>query len=179
MILSQICETMTGMSRPSWLLPWLGAAAFLALAGCCGGGSTHRCDFSPPTNPPDASANSDAGIPCPDQPCTGGTACCLTKAPLAARCVPITEYMADNCEMINRNPPPCWSTSDCTTPDTVCCYQVALTLISCQPSAVCSGDGTDTYLVCGSDLDCPPTAASCSLVTTNPDTGAPLGFCSR
>jgi len=159
------------------LLRWLGAAAFLALAGCCGGGSTHRCDFSPPTSGMDAGPTGDGGIPCPDQPCTGGKVCCLTKAPLAAQCVPITDFVTDRCEMINMNPPPCWTAADCPSP-TVCCYQVALSAISCQPAPVCPGDATDTYLVCGSDLDCPPTSPMCSLVATTPS-GGPLGFCSR
>jgi len=169
---------MTGMSWRARLLPWLSAAAFLALAGCCGGGSTHKCDFTPLDNGQDASMSSDAGIPCPNEPCQSPQVCCVTKAPLAARCVNITDFVSDNCEMFSTSAPACLGPEDCAT-GTVCCYQATLNLMSCQTPAVCPGDGSDNYWVCGSDLDCPnPTTGSCSIVATNPDTNGPLGFCS-
>ena len=175
MIVSQICETMTGMSWRSRLLPWVGAAAFLALAGCCGSGSTHRCDFTPLDNGPDAGA--DGGFPCPDQPCQLPQVCCVTKAPLAARCVNATEFLSDSCEMLSTTAPACLGPEDCAG-GTVCCYQATVNVMSCQTPTVCPGDGTDNYWVCGSDLDCPSMAAnSCMIVASNPDTGGPLGFC--
>lgn len=174
MILSQNCETMTGMSRRLQLLPWICAVAFLALAGCCGGGSTHQCDFTPPTSGQDA-GNSDGGIPCPDMPCKSPQVCCLTKAPVNAFCVDIQDFIPDNCTKFNNDPPSCYGPKDCTS-GTVCCYQDAISLVSCQATDVCMGAGTT--IVCNSDQDCPGMmSGSCPALTIDPDTGLPLGLC--
>jgi len=177
MIVSQICETMTEMSWRARLLPLVGAAALLTLAGCCGSGSTHKCDFTPATSGTDAGA-SDGGIPCPSMPCVLPQVCCVTKAPANIACVDVKDFMNDHCEMLNTNsPPPCSGPGDCLNGN-VCCYQSTANLISCQKDMVCPGDGSDNYVVCSMDSDCPATTSgSCMIYGTNPATGLPFGYC--
>lgn len=175
MILSQICETLTEMSRRSRLLPWVGAAALLTLAGCCGSGSTHKCDFTPPTTEQDASPP-DGGVKCPDQPCKLPQACCVTKAPVNISCVNLQDFPANNCLKLNTNPPACLGPMDCLNGN-VCCFQPSLTLFGCQPIDACPGDGNSTWIICTQDADCPATAPVCMQYGSNPETGAPVGYC--
>ena len=45
-----------------------------------------------------------------------------------------------------------------------CCLTVENLSVTCQPPVLCPGDGVDTLRACGSELDCPFTAPTCSVV---------------
>jgi hypothetical protein len=152
MILSQFCETMIGMSQKGRRRAWLLAAALVFAAGCCGSGSTHKCDFSSPYDGKDAGP--DAALACGTKMCGTNQVCCITRTPPFANCIDPKDFLADSCEMFQPQAPPCLTPDQCDA-GAVCCYQVNLSSISCQKAAGCSGDGTDTYRTCASDRDCP------------------------
>lgn len=151
MILSQICETMIGMSRNPPRRGWLALAALVLAAGCCGGGSTHKCDFTPPDLGMDG--GSDAALACGTQMCGMNQVCCVTKTPPFASCIAPQDFVADGCEMFQANKPPCLTPQECD--GGVCCFQRNLVSLSCQLPAGCPGDGTETYRTCSNDRDCP------------------------
>lgn len=155
MILSQICGTMIRMSRNGRYAAWLALAAIVSLAGCCGGGSTHKCDFTPP--PTDAGSGSDAGQSCGNLTCAAGQVCCFTKTPPFVSCIDPKDYTADGCEKRQTTTPPCATPHDCDA-GAVCCLYLNPQGLSCQLPAACAGDGTDSYRTCGSDVDCPRVA---------------------
>src|SRR5262245_12503822 len=47
-IVPQIWETMIRMSRTGCRVVWAICGIVLGVAGCCGGGPNHKCDFTPP-----------------------------------------------------------------------------------------------------------------------------------
>ncbi|MES1208401.1 MAG: hypothetical protein ABUS79_20885 [Pseudomonadota bacterium] len=139
---------------------WVVAAALVFAAGCCGTGSTHKCDFSPPDEGKDA--GSDAGFMCGTQKCGSNQQCCITKTPPFANCIDPKDFNADGCEMFQLQQPPCLAPDQCDA-GSVCCYQVNLASLSCQKPTGCPGDGTDTYRTCTTDQDCPrPTPGVCT-----------------
>lgn len=173
MILSQICESMIEMSRKGRWRGWLVAAALVFAAGCCGSGSTHKCDFSRPDDGKDASP--DGPLACGTQMCGTNQVCCITKTPPFANCIDPKDFVADNCEMFQPQQPPCLVPQDCDA-GSVCCFQTNLFSLSCQKPAGCSGDGTDTYRTCATDRDCAnPTPGACRLYTQA--AGVSLNIC--
>jgi len=150
MILSQICETMIRMSRNSRYAAWLVAAAIVSLVGCCGGGSTHKCDFTPP--PTDAGGTDSSSSNCGPQNCASNQVCCVTKTPPFASCIDPKDFLSYGCEMFQLQAPPCATSHDCD--GGVCCYQSNLQTISCQKSAACPANGMDTAPLCQTDQDC-------------------------
>lgn len=163
MILSQICESMIRMSRNGRYGAWVMVAAMLAVAGCCGGGSTHKCDFSPP--PTDAGSSSDGSQNCGNMNCDPNQVCCVTKTPPFVSCVAPSDFVSLGCMSPPPPNPPCLSPHDCDA-GAVCCLYVHLQSLSCQLPAACAGDGTDSYRTCQGDIDCPRVAQGvCQTVT--------------
>src|SRR5688572_15462231 len=81
-IVPQFCETMIRMSR-TWCATLRTSCLIFAVfvAGCCGSGPTHKCDFTPPNlNMNDGGA--DGPIPCGTMICELPQVCCLKKVPL-------------------------------------------------------------------------------------------------
>lgn len=174
MIVSQFRESMIRMSQAKRAAVFIALGFGGALAGCCGGGPSHKCDFTPPTTQMDG--GSDGPQACGTQLCQPPQVCCLKKIAPFAICIDPKDYVADACEMIPKDPPPCAVPTDCDG-GTVCCLQITAQAISCQPPPLCPGDGVDSYLVCGSDLDCPgQQAGSCKNVGTG-TTGVTLDVC--
>lgn len=166
---------MIGMSQAKLAALLVSIGAWGALAGCCGGGPSHKCDFTPPTVQMDA-GSSDAPMPCGTEVCQPPQVCCLKKIAPFASCIDPADYLADACEMIQMDPPPCSTPTDCDG-GTVCCLEVAAQAISCQPPPLCPGDATHSYLICASDMDCPnQQAGSCRNVGTG-TTGVSLNVC--
>jgi hypothetical protein len=175
MILSQICETMIQMSRNGRWGVGLVALGLLWMAGCCGGGSTHKCDFTPA--PIDAGNQSDAGFGCPSQPCAANQVCCVAKTPPFISCINPADFVADGCEKnFMTNSPPCVTPQDCD--GGVCCLQINVQTFSCQLPAGCSGDGTESYWTCSTDRDCPGrVSGSCQPVSAAAQYGLSLSVC--
>src|SRR5579884_1542131 len=98
MIPSQICESMIRMSRKRGWRAGLLAIALLGIAGCCGGGSTHKCDFTPPDV--DSGSHSDGpSMSCGNLTCGPNQVCCVTKTPPFVSCIAPGDFVADGCEM--------------------------------------------------------------------------------
>ncbi len=175
MILSQICESMIQMSRNGRWRAGLLTIALLGIAGCCGGGSTHKCDFTPPDI--DSGSHSDASpMACGNLTCAANQVCCVTKTPPFVSCIAPKDFISDGCEMFSSNSPSCMSPRECD--GGVCCAQVHLMTATCQTATACPGDGTETYLICNSDQDCPSGArGSCQLLGAQAG-GLPYGICS-
>jgi hypothetical protein len=174
-MVSQFCGSMIGMSQAKLTALLISIGAWAALAGCCGGGPSHKCDFTPPTVQMDA-GGSDAAMPCGTEVCQAPQVCCLKKIAPFASCIDPADYVADACEMIQMNPPPCTRPTDCDG-GTVCCLENATETISCQPPPLCPGDATHSFLICASDMDCPnQQAGSCRNVDTG-TTGVSLNVC--
>jgi hypothetical protein len=171
MILSQICETMIRMSRCAGLA----AVTIVFAVGCCGSGSTHKCDFSPPDEGKDA--GSDAALACGTQMCGSNQVCCVTKTPPFASCIDPKDFQADGCEQFQVQQPPCLVPQDCKMGQ-VCCLQANLQMLSCQLPDGCPGDGTDTWRTCASDQDCPRTTpGTCQPVPAAGAAGISLNVC--
>jgi hypothetical protein len=143
-----------------------------ALAGCCGSGSSHKCDFTPPSAPQNDAA-SDAPLPCGTEVCALPQVCCLKKVPPSAMCVDQVDFVADGCETADL---PCAVPADCPT-GLVCCVPLSATAVSCRPREVCPGDGRDTLLACATVADCPGTNPSCQPLGTEADGSVILSVC--
>jgi hypothetical protein len=152
MIVSQICETMIKMSQVNCLRVAGAVVLAAVVSGCCGGAPSHKCDFTPPTSQMDA--GSDAPFRCGTEVCMAPQVCCLKKIAPFASCIDVGDYVKDDCEMIQKDPPSCLVPTDCDG-GTVCCLQKTEQVINCQPPPLCPGDGVDTYYTCASDQDCP------------------------
>ena len=117
-------------------------------------------------------------IPCGTQgTCVSPEVCCFTKIAPYAQCIQPGDFTADGCEMMPPPAPSCLVPKDCGS-GTVCCLQLSASAISCQPAALCPGDGKGTYLTCATDQDCPnQTSGSCSPVPLGTDAGVSLNVC--
>jgi hypothetical protein len=116
-------------------------------------------------------------IPCGTEgTCTSPEVCCFTKIAPYAHCIQPEDYANDGCETMPLTPS-CLVPTDCTG-GTVCCVQLAASSISCQPQALCPGDGKNTYLTCATDQDCPnQVSGSCAPVPLGTDAGVALNVC--
>jgi hypothetical protein len=132
----------------------------LTLAGCCGGGTTHKCDFTPPNQPNDG--GSDGPMLCGTQLCENGQVCCLTKAPPLANCIDPGKFQELGCEKMDL---PCFKPLDCPTGLT-CCLGLEDLTVTCRPQILCPGDGVKTLIACETIQDCPFNAPSCNFLTT-------------
>jgi hypothetical protein len=152
----------------------MAAAALAAVSGCCGGGSTHQCNFAPAVPPKDSGV--DSGLNCVNLNCPASKVCCITKIAPFTSCVDPTDFVADGCEMFKLDSEMCYSPQECGTG--ICCFQKNLQLTSCQTAAACPGDGVDTYRICASDQDCSMTGSkSCKGADGDPLDGGTLGVC--
>jgi hypothetical protein len=159
----------------AFMLAALGLSA--ALAGCCGSGPTHKCDFTPPNTPHDAGAG-DGGVPCGQEaPCSATQVCCVTRVPLNATCIdqdPV-KFMQLGCESVALS---CLGPSQCPS-GWVCCFANTpqLQTLACGPSQLCTTSDNMHFLVCTTDADCPGQASgSCQLLTQISD-GTNLSIC--
>jgi hypothetical protein len=145
----------------------------LAVAGCCGGGSTHKCDFTPPSSMTDAGPPSDGGTSCGTEICPAAQVCCVTKAPLAALCVDRSEFQSRQCETSDL---PCGGPAFCPKAF-VCC----LTLVqqsgtaTCKSQDLCVPERGTTFIVCNTPADCPAPFSTCSQLPA--DGSARAGVC--
>jgi hypothetical protein len=141
-------------------------AAMGVVAGCCGSGPTHRCDFTPPTQPA-RDAGPDGALPCGTQVCASNQVCCIKKVPLVALCIDPSQFVANMCEKLDL---PCTVPADCPT-GLVCCVQLSpLPGVTCLPPQLCPGDGTNTFLACEDASQCPGLGTSCTEVGSFEDT---------
>jgi hypothetical protein len=131
----------------------------LWLAGCCGNGPTHKCDFTPP-NVPGNDGGTDGPMLCGTAVCEDGKVCCYKKAPPLALCIAPTSFEELKCEKMDL---PCFTPDECPEGMT-CCLGLKDLTVTCRPQLLCTGDGVDTLRACGSELDCPFTAPTCSVV---------------
>lgn len=171
-IVSQICETMIRMSCLT-LAPLLLSLAFSgALAGCCGGAHSHKCDFTSLDSQKDA--GTDGHMMCGTLDCTTPNVCCLQKIAPYYSCVPLQDFDLHQCEKPDVNPQ-CLVPKDCDS-GKVCCLQYAATPPTLNCQATCQGPMT--YQACATDLDCPTQLpGSCGIVAGDPDAGTALYVC--
>jgi hypothetical protein len=173
MIVSQICESMIRMSRSRLTGLLLALALSAAVAGCCGGAQSHKCDFTPLDSQKDGGSDGPmmcgtAGVCDP-----ASTVCCAQKIPPYFSCVAPADFVQDQCEKPQSVAPDCEVPKDCDS-GKICCLQVATSMLNCQPT--CQGPGT--YMACASDLDCPTQlSGSCTLIAGGPDAGYAISVC--
>src|SRR5688572_26822152 len=139
-IVPQFCETMIRMSR-TWCAV-LRTSCLIFLAGCCGSGPTHKCNFSPPPSEM-MDGGVDGQLPCGTMFCELPQVCCVKKVPLNAWCVDQSQFEPLGCEKMDL---PCLGPSDCPTGLT-CCLSWSQLSVSCRPLQLCPNDMTDTYWV--------------------------------
>jgi len=131
----------------------------LGLGGCCKGGPTHKCDFTPP-NEPQNDAGTDGPMLCGTAVCEDGKVCCYKKAGPVALCIDRVNFEDEGCEKVALS---CFTPEECPAGMT-CCLGLESLTVTCQPPMLCPGDGVNTLRACGSDLDCPFTASTCGVV---------------
>jgi hypothetical protein len=171
-IVPQICETMIRMSQ-TWCAVLSTSCLILSVfvAGCCGSGPTHKCDFSPPpTTMNDGGV--DGQLPCGTMFCDLPQVCCVKKVPLSASCIDQADFVALGCEKMDL---PCLGPKDCPNGLT-CCLSWSQLSVSCRPVQLCPNDMTDTYLVCSEDADCPNQQINSCTPVSETDQGS-LSIC--
>jgi hypothetical protein len=158
------------MSRP-WLGLILVFVALAAVSGCCGGGPSHKCDFTPPANPVN-DAGVDGALPCGTQICDSTQVCCVKKVPLVALCIEPQDFVPNGCEKLDL---PCLVPADCPAGLT-CCVRFAPPGVTCVPGQLCPADGSNTFLACNDSSQCPKLGSSCQVIGTGED-GTELKIC--
>jgi hypothetical protein len=161
-------------SRVARRVGWIVGLIVGTVVGCCGGGPTHKCDFTPPPGAgPDA--GSDGPMLCGTQVCDTGKVCCYTKAPPLANCIDPEKFQSLGCEKLAL---PCLTPAEC--PDgTVCCLNITDPTnytVSCQSTLLCQANGAGTRWACGSSADCPRYAPDCANVARLDD-GRDFNIC--
>ena len=172
MIVSQICETMIRMSCSRLTGLVLTVALATALAGCCGGASSHKCDFTPLDSHKDG--GSDGPMMCGTLKCDLPTVCCAQKISPYFSCVNVDQFVQNHCEMPPSVAPDCVVPKDCDS-GKICCLQVAGTpMMNCQPTC----QGPTSYQACETDNDCPTQlSGSCGLIAGGADAGYSINVC--
>ena len=173
-IVSQICETMIRMSHLRLAALLLGIALSAAVTGCCGGASSHKCDFTSLDSQKDA--GSDGPIMCGTAGvCAAPTVCCAQRIAPYFSCVPLADFGPDQCEKPPPITPMCTMPTDCDA-GSVCCAEVTAQTVACQPVAVCQAG--NNYIICTTDRDCPIQApGSCSPFPGTGDAGYGISVC--
>jgi hypothetical protein len=173
-IVSQICETMIRMSRSRSAALLLTLAFSGALAGCCGGAHSHKCDFASLDSQKDGA--SDGPVMCGTLTCDPPTTvCCLQKVAPYYSCVPLADFDLHQCEKPPDVAPECVVPKDCDS-GKVCCLQYAAVppALNCQPTC----QGASNYQACATDLDCPTQLpGSCGIIAGGPDAGYSVSVC--
>jgi hypothetical protein len=144
------------------------------LAGCCGGGPSHKCDFTPYNAPHDAAP--DGPIPCGTQICSDTQVCCVTNPPPLASCIDQDPVKFAMLHCMKPADVSCIAPTDCPT-GYVCCFASTQDppTFTCSPLQLCSSNGQE--VLCSSDRDCPSMASgSCQQIATT-TTGMPVGAC--
>jgi hypothetical protein len=155
------------VGRTSRRAVWAIGVIALAIAGCCVGGTNHRCDFSPP----DAGGNTDGGADgpmlCGTKVCEPPLVCCLTKAPPLASCIEASMFKSLGCESL---PLPCFKPDECPR-GMACCvvFDPEFTggTVNCQPQLQCLA-GALSFVACGEDIDCPASRPTCTPLQSTP-----------
>lgn len=143
----------------------------LVIAGCCGSGPTHKCDFTPPDQS-GIDAGSDGPMLCGTAVCEVPQVCCYKKAPPLALCIDAVNFEPFGCEKMDL---PCLGPADC--PEgTACCFNRDDFSVACKPQILCLGDGRPTFVACTTSMDCPITNPSCNNVGMSM-TGDPFNIC--
>jgi hypothetical protein len=145
-----------------------------AIAGCCGGGPTHQCNFTPP--PSNSDGGPDAPLLCGTAVCDASQVCCVKKAPALALCISPAEFEALDCEKPDLS---CTATADCPA-GTTCCLDLSDAdhpALACRPPQICPEDGPTTRLSCERVTDCPPTSPLCVEVASLE--GVSIKVCAR
>jgi hypothetical protein len=165
---------MIRMSLPRQIVRRAGILLALgfALAGCCGSGPSHKCNFTPPGGSKDA-ATDGPGLPCGTEVCELPKVCCITKVPLLARCIDASRFVSERCEMQDL---PCVTPEWCPA-GLACCVAFAPTAgVTCRPASICLMSG-ENYLACGSDNDCPNQVPGSCVEIGDPTAGQSLRVC--
>ena len=163
---------MIEMSRARTALLIVALFGAPALGGCCGGGPSHKCDFTPPSTGVDA-GGPDA-LACGTKFCEDPQVCCVKKVPLVALCIDQADFVSDGCEKMDL---PCLVPTDCPA-GLVCCVALApIPGVTCLPAQLCPGDGANTFLACNSDADCTRLGSTCQVVGTASDGISELKVC--
>jgi hypothetical protein len=176
-IVSRIYEIIVSVWRSRLAALLLAVTLSGAIAGCCGGAHSHKCDFSPLDSPKDG--GKDGPMMCGTLICQPPTVCCAQKIAPYFSCVPLEDFATDNCELPPSMAPACLGSTDCDG-GAVCCLQTQaappVPPLSCQPPGICQGP--NTYVTCTTDLDCPnQVPGSCTFVAGGADAGYTLSVC--
>jgi hypothetical protein len=173
---------MIRMSRGARFVRSLVVGTVIFLAGCCGGGPSHKCDFTPAPSSPDGGP--DASMPCGTDVCHPPQVCCLMKSPLSALCIDFQNFEKEGCEKPDQIP--CLVPADC--PGGLsCCLDTRLAgcitpecppPISCRPAPLCPYTGANgpTFMTCSGNDNCTAEAPNCSFLGSSVD-GTVLNVC--
>jgi hypothetical protein len=148
------------MIEMSWTWRLVSLVSLAAVAGCCGGGPSHKCDFTPPSKP-GIDAGADGPLPCGTQICDPTQVCCVKKVPLVALCIEPQDFVPNGCEKLEL---PCLVPADCPAGLTCCVRLAAPAGIICVPGQLCQPDGSNTFLACSDSSQCPMLGSSCEVV---------------
>jgi hypothetical protein len=148
------------------------------LAGCCGNGPTHKCDFTPAPGSQDA-GSPDGPQPCGQEPpCSDQQACCVTIAPLVARCVDPADFVRMACQKPEQTS--CSKPADCPG-GFICCLtvsaQTATGTVSCGAPQTCSSTDGMHLVICSSDSDCPSRASGACQPIGGAGAGTTVSVC--
>lgn len=156
---------MIGMSQTGCRFLWAICTIVVVISGCCGGGGTnHKCDFTPP-NQPGNDGGSDGPMLCGTAVCDMGDVCCYKKSPPLALCIHPQDFQSQGCE---KQQLPCFTPAEC--PDgTTCCLGLTDLTVSCRAKILCPGYGVDTLIACEDATDCTFASPSCSSIGSAPD----------
>ena len=166
---------MITMSQPRQIVRRAGVLLALgfALAGCCGSGPSHKCNFTPPGGSKDAGMDGPE-LPCGTEVCELPKVCCITKVPLLARCIDASRFISERCERLDL---PCTTPAQCPAGLACCVAFSPVPGVTCRPASRCPTAGGENYLACGSDNDCPNQVPGSCVEIGQSETGEILRVC--